>query len=286
MTVWKKLFRSPQAIVSAAVILCIIILGVLAPLIAPHDPTQAQIALKYAGPSAEYPLGNDYLGRCTWSRLLYGVYPSVLVIMVSVAIVVGVGMILGVVSGYYRGWVDEILMRICDVMLAFPTEIMILAFVGVFGMGLMPMLLAIVLLRWPWYAVMIRNATLKYVDMNYIYFSKASGMRGISIILRHVIPMTLPDVLLLATSNVSSTILMLSGFSFLGLGIQPPQAEWGTMLSEAKEVLISHPTQMLPPGIAIMIVCIAFSLLGDAIRDAMDAKHDRRRLFFRRRRLR
>ena len=282
MIIWKKLLHNPQAIVSACVILVIILLGILAPVLAPHDPAETNVVIKYAAPSAEFPLGNDYLGRCTLSRLLYGIYPSVIMIVITVIFVIAIGTIVGVLAAYYKGWLNEVFMRFCDVMLSFPTEVMILAFVGMLGIGLMPMLIAIVLLKWPWYAVVIRNAALKYIDANYIYFSKASGMRDVGILLRHVLPMTLPDIILLATSNMSSTILMLSGFSFLGLGIQPPNPEWGSMLAEAKNVLLSHPSQMLPPGIAIMVVCISFSLFGDAIRDAMDAKHVRRKLFSRR----
>ena len=279
MIMFKKLLHNPQSVITAIIIVTIIVLGLLAPVISPHDPTDTNVAIKYALPSGEYPLGTDYLGRCTLSRLLHGIFPSVILVMLTVFCVISIGTIIGVVAAYKGGWVNEIFMRICDIMLAFPTEVMILAFVGIFGLGLTPMLVAIILLKWPWYAVVIRNAALKYVDKNYIYFSKASGMKGIGVILKHVIPMTLPDIILLASSNVSSTILLLSGFSFLGLGIQPPNPEWGNMLSEAREVILSHPIQMLPPGIAIMTVCLSFSLFGDAVRDAMDAKHVSKGIF-------
>ena len=273
MTFWKKMLRNPQAVITAIIIAIIVLAGILAPFIAPHDPSEANVAIKYAAPSMEYPLGNDYLGRCIFSRLLHGIYPSVILVIITVFFVISIGTIIGICAAYFGGWLNEVFMRICDIMLSFPTEVMILAFVGIFGIGLTPMLISIILLKWPWYAVVIRNAALKYVDKNYIYFSKASGMKSIGVIFKHVLPMTLPDIILLASSNVSSTILLLSGFSFLGLGIQPPNPEWGSMLSEARNVLLSHPGQMLPPGIAIMVVCICFSLFGDAVRDAMDARH-------------
>ena len=279
MVMFKKLLHNPQSVITAIIILTIIVLGILAPVIAPHDPTDTNVAMKYASPSWEYPLGTDYLGRCTLSRLLHGIFPSVILVMLTVFCVIGIGTFIGIISAYYGGILNEILMRICDIMLSFPTEVMILAFVGIMGLGLPPMLIAIILLKWPWYAVVIRNAALKYKEKNYIYFSKASGMKGPAVILRHVLPMTLPDIILLASSNVSSTILLLSGFSFLGLGIQPPNPEWGNMLSEARDVILSHPTQMLPPGIAIMVVCLSFSLFGDAVRDAMDAKHVSKGIF-------
>jgi len=273
MKMWKKLLKDRIAVLCLAVIAVIVLAGCFAPYLAPNDPNEMNAVLKYAGPSAQFPLGNDYLGRCILSRLIYGIRPSVLLVMLAMAVTIGVGTAVGLVAGYFKGKVDEILMRLCDVMLSFPSEVMILAFVGIFGIGLRNILLAIVLLRWPWYARVFRTAVMKYTDKNYIQFAKATGCGTPHILFQHVLPSVLPEVSVIASSSLCSLILSISGFSFLGLGVQAPTAEWGMMLNEAKESMLIHPEQMLAPGLAIVLVCVAFAFLGDSLRDAMDVKH-------------
>lgn len=275
MGIWQKMKRDPIALACLAVIVIIFLLGCFSHVIAPHDPTEVNTALKYASPSFAYPLGNDYLGRCILSRLLYGIVPSVLLVVIAMACTIAIGTIIGLLSGYCRGKVDEFFMRFCDIMLSFPADVMVLAIVGIFGTGLRNILVAIIVLRWPWFARVFRTAVMKYTDKNYVQFAKASGCSFTHIIFRHILPSVFPEIAVIASNNVSSLILCISGFSFLGLGVQAPTPEWGMMLNEARNVLLLHPGQMMAPGIAIIIVCVAFSFLGDSIRDAMDVKHVR-----------
>lgn len=259
--------------VCVTVISLVILAGILAPVISPNDPEQVNMSLKYAGISKEYPLGNDYLGRCTLSRLLYGIRPSVLLVLAAIVVNIGTGLIVGLTAGYFKGKIDEIIMRFCDIVLSFPADVMVLAVLGVFGVGLDKILMAIIFLRWPWYARVFRTSVMKYTDKYYVQFAKSNGYSTAHIIFKDVFPAVFPEVVMIASSNVSSLILSISGYSFLGLGVQAPASEWGMMLNEAKNAMLLHPRQMLPPGISIMVVCVSFAFLGDSLRDAMDAKH-------------
>ena len=272
-TVFKKMLRDPIAVVCMGIMCLIILAGIFAPLVAPNDPEAVDVILKYAGPSAQFPLGNDYLGRCTLSRLIYGIRTSVLLVLVTMAANVGIGLVLGLIAGYFRGMVDEILMRICDIMLSFPTQAMVLAIVGILGVGLDKILLAVIFFQWPWYARVFRTSIMKYSDKNYVQYSKACGFSTPHILFRNVLPAAIPEIVVIGSNNICSLILNVSGYSFLGLGVQAPKAEWGMMLNETRTVMLTHPEQMMAPGIAIMIVCVCCSFLGDSLRDAMDAKH-------------
>ncbi|MGI5984546.1 MAG: ABC transporter permease subunit [Clostridiales bacterium] len=175
MGAWEKLKKDRIAMISISVIALIIVTGCLAPYIAPNDPDAMNISLKYAKPSTQYLFGNDYLGRCVLSRIIYGIRPSVLLVLLAMAATIGIGTIIGLISGYTKGKVDEVFMRICDILQSFPSDVMVLAVVGIFGVGLKNILLAIILLRWPWYARVFRTAVMKYTDKNYIQFAKAIG---------------------------------------------------------------------------------------------------------------
>ena len=185
-----------------------------------------------------------------------------------------VGVLFGLLAGSFRGWIDEGLMRLCDVMLSFPSQVMILAIVGMLGVGIGNVVLANIIVKWAWYTRMIRSMVLKYNEKNYIIFSKATGSSKSFIIFKHLLPNVTPDIVILATLDTGWVILNLSALSFLGLGVQAPTAEWGAMLSEAQKVMTIHPEQMLAPGLAIMIVVAAFNLLGDSLRDALDPKEE------------
>lgn len=269
----EKLKKDPIAVVSILVISIVVLLGFFAPQLAPNDPDEINMALKFSKASLAYPFGNDYLGRCVFSRILYGIQPSVLLVIGTMLAINGIGLIVGLLAGYFKGWIDEILMRVCDIILSFPPDAMVLASIGIFGIGLKNILLTMIFLRWPWYARVFRIAIMKYTDKNYIRFAQATGDSTIKIVFKHVIPSVIPEIMLIASSNISLLILSVSGFSFLGVGIEAPKAEWGMMLSEARSVIVSHPEQLLAPGVFIVVVCVAFSFLGDALRDAMDAKH-------------
>ncbi|OAS82205.1 MULTISPECIES: staphylopine uptake ABC transporter permease subunit CntC [Metabacillus] len=272
MRVLKNLSKDKLAVISILVIVVIIIVGIFAPIFAPHDPNKVNMPLRYAGFSWEYLLGNDHLGRCILSRLIYGIRPSVLWVLVVLLISVLIGAILGFLAGYFRGTVDAFIMRACDIMLSFPGYVMALAIVGILGMGLENILIAFILIKWAWFARIIRTSVMQYAELDYVKFSKASGTNHIKIIYKHIVPVTFSDIAVISSSAIGSMILQISGFSFLGLGIQAPNAEWGMMLNEAREVMFTRPELMLAPGLAIFIVVSAFNFLSDALQVALDPK--------------
>lgn len=272
MRILKNLSKDKLATISLMIIAVTIIVGVFAPLFAPYDPNKVNMSLRYDSPSWEYLLGNDHLGRCILSRIIYGIRPSVLWVLVVLLISVLIGAILGFLAGYFRGKVDAIIMRICDTMLSFPGYVMALAVIGILGVGLENILIAFALIKWAWFARVIRTSVMQYAELDYVKFSKASGISDIRIICRHIVPVTFSDIAVISSGAIGSMILQISGFSFLGLGIQAPNAEWGMMLNEAREVMFTRPELMLAPGLAIVIVVSAFNFLSDSIQVALDPK--------------
>ena len=274
MNFWKRLKSDRLAVLCMILLLGVVLLGIFAPLIAPHDPLEPNIKFKFADNSLEYPLGTDQLGRCVLSRLLYGIKTTVVLSLLTMGATLFIGTFLGIIVGFSRGKVDEAIMRLCDVLLSFPSEVMILAIVGMLGPGLTNVVIANIAAKWAWYTRMIRSLVMEYRDKNYIRFAKVAGCSSSHIMRKHLLPGVLGDVIVLATLDTGWVILTISSLSFLGLGVQAPTPEWGMMLSEAKNIMTTHPAQMLPPGIAIMVVVAAFNFLGDSIRDALDPKGD------------
>lgn len=272
MRVLKNLSNDKLASLSLIVIAAIIIVGVAAPVFAPHDPNEVNMNLRYGGISWAHWLGNDHLGRDILSRLIYGIRPSILWVLVALLASVGVGAIIGFISGYFRGKTDKVFMRLCDIMLSFPGYVMTLAVVGILGAGLENILIAFVAMKWAWFARVIRTSVMQYSEMDYVKFSKAAGINNRKIILQHIVPVTFSDIAVTASGSMCSMILQISGLSFLGLGIKAPHAEWGMMLNEAREVMFSRPELMLAPGLAIVIAVLAFNFLADGLRDALDPK--------------
>ncbi|MEE3652486.1 MULTISPECIES: nickel/cobalt ABC transporter permease [unclassified Brenneria] len=267
---WLRLKRDRLALACLIFLAVILLAGLLAPWIAPHDPLLVSWRDKYHAISWHYPLGADRLGRCVFSRLLYGIRATVWVSLLAMAVTLALGMLIGMLAGYFRGRVDAALMRLSDVMLSFPGEVMIFALVGILGPGLENIILAVLLVKWAWYARMIRGIVLQYSDKHYIHYAKIIGGPSRHIILRHVLPVTAAEMTVLATTDSGAVILLLSALSFIGLGVQPPTPEWGAMLGEAKDVMLTHPEHMLPAGLAIVLVVAAFNYLGDFLRDVLD----------------
>ncbi len=271
----KGFFRDPITQFCLVIIVGTMLLGALAPWIAPHDPYESNILMKFAPPSADYWLGTDQLGRCVFSRMLYGIQPTLFLSILTMIGTIGLGLVLGVMAGYFRGWVDEVIMRTVDVMLSFPSQIMILAVVALLGVDIQNVIIASILVKWAWYARMIRTAVVKYTHMNYVLFSRAIGSGNGFIMTRHMLPAIAAELAVLASLDTGWAILNISTLSFLGLGVQAPTPEWGAMLNEAKNVMVSNPEQMLVPGIAVVLLVGAFNLLGDSLRDALDPKEVR-----------
>ncbi|MCO6550588.1 MAG: nickel ABC transporter permease subunit NikC [Gilliamella sp.] len=272
MNVLKQVCKNKTALCCLIIIATIIILGILAPYIAPFDPNKVRIIRKYAPMSAQHWLGCDHLGRDIFSRLLYGIRSTLFLSLLTMIITIVIGAIIGLISGYKRGKLDECIMRLCDIMLSFPSQVMILAIVGVLGVGIENVIIANIMVKWAWYSRMIRSSVIKYSRKNYILFSRAIGAPHLFIIRRHLLPNVMSELVVLATLDTGWVILNISALSFIGLGIQAPTPEWGLMLSEAKNVMMQHPMQMLYPGIAILIVVAAFNMLGDCLRDILDPK--------------
>lgn len=272
MRILNNLLRDKLAVLSLLIIVTTICLGIFAPLFAPFDPNEVNMSLRYAAPSWEYWLGNDHLGRCILSRIIYGIRPSILWVLVVLFISVLIGAILGFLAGYFRGKVDAVIMRICDTMLSFPGYVMALAVIGIFGVGLQNILIAFALIKWAWFARVIRTSVMQYAELDYVKFAKASGTPDIQIMARHLIPVTFADIAVISTNSIGSMILQISGFSFIGLGIQAPTPEWGMMLNEAREVMFTRPELMFAPGLAIVIVVSSFNFLSDSLQVACDPK--------------
>ncbi|MFD0588726.1 staphylopine uptake ABC transporter permease subunit CntC [Paenibacillus sp. GCM10027627] len=272
MKLLARLLKDKLAAAALSFFAATLMIGLFAPLTAPHSPNEVHMDLRFAGASWSYWLGNDHLGRCILSRLIWGIRPSVLWVLAALGASVGIGALLGFAAGYFRGRTDAVIMRICDVMLSFPGYVMTLAIVGVMGSGLTHILIAFVLMKWAWFARVIRTAVMPYGDANYVKFAKMLGIGHLAIMSRHIAPAALPEMAVIASSAFGSMLLQLSGLSFLGLGIQAPHAEWGMMMNEARAVMFTRPEMMLAPGVAIITVVSSVNFLSDALQKAIDPK--------------
>ena len=267
-----RLIRNRAAVGTIGLVLIVALIGTFAPFIAPNDPYATDILNKFAGFSQQYPLGTDNLGRCILSRMIYGIRPTLGLAVLTMLGTIGLGALMGLLAGYFRGIVEEVIMRTVDVMLSFPSQIMVFAVVALLGISVQNVILANVFIKWAWYARMIRTGVMQYRDRNFVRFSRCIGTPESFILFRHLVPSIAADLAVLSSLDVGWAIINISTLSFLGLGVQAPTPEWGAMLSEAKNVLTSNPVQMLVPGIAVVILVAAFNLMGDALRDVLDPK--------------
>ena len=272
---WELLRRCGRdRTVMAGVLIVGLIAGAAAaaPLVAPHDPTAVDGQAILAAPSAGHWLGTDNLGRDIFSRLVYGARWSLGAAASAAAAIVLVGITVGVIAGYVGGFVDDVLMRIVDVLLAFPSLVLALAIVGTLGPSLQNVLIGMVAIWWVDYARVMRGLTLGVREHEYVTAAQCAGASAPRVILRHVLPNVIPSVLVLATLELGSLILAISGLSFLGLGAQPPTPEWGTMLNDGRPFFQRAPQLMLYPGLAITLVVVGCNLLGDGLRDVLDPR--------------
>ncbi len=268
----KRLLHHRGCMITMGFILAIALVGIFAPVFAPNDPYTSDILNKYAAFSWEYPLGTDQLGRCILSRMIYGIRPTLGLAFLTMLGTMGLGALMGLVAGYFRGIADEIIMRIVDVMLSFPSQIMVFAVVALLGIDVRNVILANVFIKWAWYARMIRTSVVQHRDKNFINFSRVVGNTERFILCKHMLPSIASELVVLASLDIGWAIINISTLSFLGLGVQAPSPEWGAMLNEAKNVLTTNPVQMIAPGVAIVVLVTAFNFLGDVVRDALDPK--------------
>ncbi|EEG86405.1 ABC transporter, permease protein [Proteus penneri ATCC 35198] len=211
---WQRLAKDKSAQLCLLVIMIVVIAGIFAPWLAPHDPTLTSIRLKFKPMSVDYPLGTDNLGRCIFSRLLFGVRTTVFYALFAMSVTLIIGWLMGMLAGFFHGKTDTLIMRLCDVVLSFPAEIMILALVGIMGPGIGNILIAVVLVKWAWYARMIRGVVRQYSHRNYIAYARVIGAPSHHILRRHLLPVTFAETIVLASTDIGSVILMISALSF------------------------------------------------------------------------
>ena len=272
----RRLISNKTVVVCLFILTAICLMGAFAPYLAPHDPNLADVINSMMPMSMEYPLGTDNLGRCVYSRLLFGIRTTLYYSLLTMMITAVVGGFIGVVAGYMRGKVDSLIMRACEVMLSFPYEIIVLSIVGIMGPGIFNIIIANFIAKIAWYVRIVRSSVISFNHQNYILYSRTVKTPQSYIFRKHLAPNIAAEVIILATLDLGWIILSISTLSFLGLGVQPPTAEWGAMLSDAKEVLFSNPEQMVIPGIAIMVVVACCNLLGDSLRDVLDPRTEQR----------
>nr|WP_260472000.1 nickel transporter permease [Bacillus sp. HMF5848] len=269
---YKKLAKNKAAMVGATIVLIFVILALLAPFIAPHDPIEIKIQNKLQPPSSEYWLGTDDKGRDILSRLLYGSRISLTVGVLSTVLGAIVGIILGIVAGYYGRWIDSLIMRITDVLLAFPGILLALAIVSILGASTLNVIIAVAFFAVPTFARIVRGSTLSVKKLEYVDAIRAMGASDLRIIAKHILPNILSPIIVQATLYIASAIIIASALSFLGMGTKPPTPEWGTMLSQGRSYIAQAPHVTLFPGLAILLVVIGFNMFGDGLRDALDPK--------------
>ena len=257
---------------SAGTLIFFILAALFAGFIAPHDPEKVNLELRLKEPCREYPFGTDHLGRCILSRIIFGARVSLLVGLLVVSSSFVLGLAIGTLSGYYGGWTDEIVMRVVDAFLAFPSLLLALGIAVLFGAGFMNLVIALITVDWAGYARLARGSVMTVKEQDYIKAAKGLGAGDMHVILCHVIPNVISPLIVMATIGMGYVILSAAGLSFLGFGVQPPTPEWGSMLSEGKTYIRSAPYIMIFPGIAIMLTVLAFNYLGDELRDLLDPR--------------
>jgi peptide/nickel transport system permease protein len=269
---WLAFRRNRLAVIGLGIVVALLLVAAFAPLIAPFDPLAQNLDRRLMPPSAVNWFGTDSLGRDIFSRIVHGARVT-LVIVIMVVIMVGpVGLLIGAASGYLGGWVDRALMRITDIFLAFPRLVLALAFVAALGPGLENAVIAIAITAWPPYARVARAETLIIRQQDYIAAVRLQGASQWRIVWKHVVPLCLPSLIVRTTLDMAGIILTAAGLGFLGLGAQPPIPEWGAMISAGREQIFDQWWVATFPGLAICIVALGFNLLGDGLRDVMDAR--------------
>ncbi|MDI9448309.1 MAG: ABC transporter permease [Bacillota bacterium] len=278
VTAWRnpsvnnQLRKNKMALIGLAIILLLVIVAAIAPVFVPHHPYEQDLEKAFLPPSLEYPFGTDDFGRCIFSRIIFGTRISLAIGVVVTAISAVTGIILGMLAGFYSGIVDEVIMRIVDIFLAFPGLILALVIAGLLGPGMFNVLFALSLVGWMGYARVVRGVVLAEKEKNFVETARALGAGSLYIMYRHLLPNVLAPVIVMATLGIGQAILAAAGLSFLGLGAQPPVPVWGSMLNDGKMYLQTAPHLTIFPGLAIMITVLSFNFLGDGLRDLFDPR--------------
>lgn len=266
----KLIHQNKLAAFSAVLIVVIILMAVFAPLVSPYDPYAQALKDRLLTPSAAHLLGTDELGRDMLSRIIYGARISLTIGLVPTLISMVIGTALGLAAGYYGGKIDFVIMRLADVMLAFPSLLLAMVVMYTMGGGLVNIFIALSLVNWAGTARIVRSQTLSLKEAEYAEAARSIGVKSRTILIRHILPNCLPSLIVLFTLNIPSAILSESSLSFLGVGAQPPSASWGLAVVRGKKYLFTEPWLSIAPSIAIMIIVMAFNFLGDGLRDVLD----------------
>ncbi len=266
--------RSAGVVFGASVVLLMILIALAAPWIAPHDPLLQDIGNRLQPPMAGHVLGTDGLGRDLLSRLIYGARPTLGLVALVAALMVPIGLTVGIVSGYCGGWVERVLTSLTNIVMAFPRLVLALAFVGLLGPGLINAALALTLTGWPAYARLARSETLLLRRSDYLAAAEMQGIVGLRLLWGHILPSCIPATQIRVALDLASIILSAAALGFLGLGVRPPTAEWGMMIAEGSKVVFDQWWVAAIPGAAIFLVSLSFNLLADGLRDLGDPRHE------------
>ena len=272
-SVLTRLFRENRmAAVSFAVIILFILAAIFAPLLTPYSWEEMDLIHRLNPPSAAHLFGTDEAGRDIFTRMLYGSRVSLLVGILPSMVSLAIGSLLGVTAGYYGGWLDAVIMRLADIVLAFPSMLLAMVLMYMLGGGLFNVFLTLSLVNWASAARIIRAETLQLKEREFVESARAIGVKSPKIIFRHILPNCVPTIIVLFTLNIPDSILTESSLSFLGLGVQPPAASWGLMVNAGRQFFYTSPWLCLFPGMAVMIIVLAFHFLGDGLRDILDPR--------------
>ena len=258
--------------VGAAIVIVIALLAAVGPALTPADPSTQELPMRLVGPTAAHPFGLDELGRDVLARVLAGARISFLVGLVVVSVSAIVGTLLGAVAGYFGGWIDDLISRVVDTLMAFPGLLLAIALVAVLGPSLANTLFALTVIGWVGYARLVRGQVLRAREFEYVQAARALGATTSRVLLRHVVPTAIPAIVVQATLGMAGAVISEAGLSFLGLGVQPPTPSWGTMLSGGRVHLLDAPHLTVFPGLAIALLVLGFNFLGDGLRDLTDPK--------------
>ncbi|TCL74596.1 ABC transporter permease [Rhizobium sp. BK251] len=269
----RRVLHSPSAAAGSVVVLFILAAALLAPFIVPYDPNLQETANRLMPPSAAHWLGTDGFGRDILSRLVFGARPTLLLVLVVVLLMAPLGIAVGIFAGFFGSTIERILMRVTDIVMSFPRLLLAFAFVAIMGPGLINGALALALTSWPAYARQARVETAILRRSDYLAAAEMVGIRGVRLLWGHVLPLVLPSAIIRLALDLSGIILAAAGLGFLGLGVRPPTAEWGSMVAEGTQVIFDQWWVAAVPGLAILVTSLAFNLLADGLRDILDPRH-------------
>jgi ABC-type dipeptide/oligopeptide/nickel transport system permease subunit len=274
-SLWTRLRGDARAVIGIAIVASLVLAAIAAPLLARHDPNAIDLVHQLQRPSWAYWMGTDFQGRDVWARLLYGARVSLAVGIISQMIALAIGLLLGLLAGFYGRWVDETVMRLADITLAFPTLLLLIAMAAALQPSLTTVFVTIGVVGWAGMARLIRGQVLVTRQLEFVQAARALGARDVRIIARHLLPNVIAPVVIAATLGVAGAIMAEAALSFLGLGVQPPTPSWGSMIADGRDLsqLRTAPWTSVFPGLAIGAAVLGFNLLGDALRDALDPRH-------------